>query len=87
MRVFGGETYGENHMATATSRKRVTKCVQCEITSILPTSAGGLTIFVIAPFADMNFRQSITSLRDPTPTLSASKSFLPGFRKQVLSCP
>ena len=75
-------------MATATSRKRFTKCVQCETTLILPerlktTVTGRLTIFSIAPFADMDFRQSITLLMHRTPTLSASKSFLPGFRKQA----
>ena len=69
-------------MATATSRKRFIKCVQCETTLILPEASenNGNTV---APFADMVFRPSIALLMHRTPTLSASKSFLRGFRKQT----
>ena len=71
-------------MATATSRKRFIKCVQCETTSILPGASenngtGATSNFRIVPFADMDFRPSIALLTHRTPTLSVSKSFLPVF--------
>ena len=72
-------------MATATSRKRFTKCVQCETTSILPemrlktTAHGQLTIFVIVPFADMDFRQSIALLIAPDTDAQRLEEFFARF--------
>ena len=93
MRVFGGKTHGEitwpqPHRVNASSNAFSVKPRRFFPERLKTTARGQLAIFRIVPFVDMDFRPLIALLAHRTPTLSASKSFLLGFRKQArrLSC-